>query len=90
MKCDGPGCRLWSHAACEGFDAADLAAMADGSHEAFGRQFLCSGGCAVKVGAKLVAKLAAIDEWKAANPPTSAASHHPNGGNAGGGGLCRQ
>ena len=79
VKCDGPGCRLWSHAACEGFDAADLAAMADGSHEAFGRQFLCSGGCAVKVGAKLVAKLAAIDEWKLFAEPVTEAVLGPGG-----------
>ncbi|MEM1029964.1 MAG: hypothetical protein AAGN82_06425, partial [Myxococcota bacterium] len=46
IKCDGSSCRLWAHAACDGLDDEAYEQVGDGTHPAFGLEFLCAAGCA--------------------------------------------
>jgi len=62
IKCDGPSCRLWTHAACELIDEDAYQTIADGTHPVFGFEFLCAAGCAVKVASRVVTKLTELDE----------------------------
>ncbi|KAJ8612113.1 hypothetical protein CTAYLR_002467 [Chrysophaeum taylorii] len=62
IKCDGPGCRLWAHAECDGLDEEAYDSIGNGTHPVFGLEFLCAAGCAVKVSTRLIAKLQEQDE----------------------------
>lgn len=62
IKCDGPGCRLWSHASCDGIDQEAYKMIGDGTHPMFGLEFLCAAGCAAKVATRIVTKLSQLDD----------------------------